>query len=443
MQTPGFHIALVEDDPIMGESLAERLQIEGYGVDWYRTLGQARQGLADGPHHAIISDIRLPDGDGASIMSLLHRDDGFRVPVIFITGYGTIDQAVALLKQGAEDYLTKPLDIRELLQRLDQVLVRARAVDPRSGSRALGVSDAMRRVEEQLVCLAAHPDVPVLFHGESGVGKEVAARYLHDLQGHQGPFEAVNCAAIPPTLMAAELFGHEKGAFTGAERRHLGLFERAAGGTAFLDEIGDMPIELQPTLLRILQERRFNRLGGKTSCPVHSRILLATHQDLDRLVAEHRFREDLYYRINVVQVEIPPLRQRRGDIAWLAERFVHRYNQAHPERTRRLSPAATAWLARQDWPGNARELENRIQRACILGQGETLFPEDFQHQAHGPEPDGGTDLNDYLQRNEAEYIVATLRDHDLRIKETAAALGISRKTLWQKMKKYGIDRSGL
>lgn len=436
------HILLVEDDPIMGESLRTRLEIEGYTASWAKTVEAARKALAGPAPDIVISDIRLPDGNGEQLLEWIHDQLDHPPPVLFMTAYGTIDQAVRLLKHGASDYLTKPLDIEQLLQGIRKALNARGWIAPESATRALGVSEAMRAVEDQLVKLAQFPETPVLLHGESGVGKEVAARYLHDLQAPDQPFEAINCAAIPESLIGSELFGHEKGAFTGANQRHAGLFERAAGGIAFLDEIGDMPLALQPTLLRLLQERQFLRLGGNQPVEARCRILFATHQNLRQQVLQGNFREDLYYRINVVQVEIPPLRERRSDIPWLAERFLHAFNSVHPESPRRLSAEALDLLGRHDWPGNVRELKNTIERACILARDTLITPAELAlNDPPAPAPD--TALAQHLKQDEREYIIAMLRAHGLRVQETAQALGISRKTLWQKMKRYGIDRDKL
>jgi len=427
----------------MGESLVERFELESFGVDWYSSLQEAQVGLSTKRFDAVISDIRLPDGSGADLLPLLRKLLGMVPPTIFITGHGSIDQAVSLLKQGATDYLTKPLDIGQLLERLEKLRQDSTGIEPESASRALGVSAVMHDIETKLVRLSGHPNIPVLFYGESGVGKEVAARYLHSLQCPSAPFEALNCAAIPDTLISSELFGHEKGAFTGADKQRPGLFERASDGFAFLDEIGDMRLELQPVLLRLLQERQFTRLGGKSKHNITSRILFATHQDLKQLVKAGQFREDLYYRINVVQIEIPPLRERREDIAWLVERFMYQYNRQNPDRSCALSADARDYLTRQTWPGNVRELQNTIQRACILANNELLQVEDFTLHHDGSSDSASPELNDYLQHGEREYIITTLRKHALRINESAEALGISRKTLWQKMKKYEINRDKL
>jgi DNA-binding NtrC family response regulator len=440
-----FYIALVEDDPIMGESLLERLELEGFGVDWFQSFQQAEHGLARKSYNAIISDIRLPDGNGANILSLVKKKSGGTVPpTIFVTAYGTIDQAVSLLKQGATDYLTKPLDTGQLLERLAAYRRdTAKTVEPESATWALGVSAAMRDIESQLVRLVEHPYVPILFSGESGVGKEVAARFLHDQQCPATPFAAINCAAIPDTLISSELFGHEKGAFTGAERRHAGLFERAGRGFALLDEVGDMSLSLQPVLLRVLQERRFTRLGGKSALEIEGRVLFATHQNLKDLVRAEKFREDLFYRINVVHIEIPPLRERREDIGWLADRFLHKFNLGNTTAPRSLSVDARDYVSRKDWQGNARELKNALQRAYIFSKNEVLQIEDFGNQPDLLPEEMASGLNNYLQHDEREYIVHVLRAHGLRIAESATVLEISRKTLWQKMKKYGIVRDEL
>ena len=276
----------------------------------------------------------------------------------------------------------------------------------------------------------------MLIRGESGVGKEVLARHLHELLNPEAPFVAINCAALPEQLATSELFGHEKGAFTGASRQHLGAFERAGRGILFLDEIGDMPLDLQSQLLRVIQERRFSRLGGEREYPFEGRLVCATHRDLQKLVLEGRFREDLYYRLNVVQFEIPPLRRRPADILWLAEQFIRenaaRVGRSNPpaidERTRNA-------LLAYHWPGNVRELKNLVDRACIFCDGDTLSPELLGLPA--AEPAG---LKRQRQEAERETILQALRLHGGQMQKTAKALGISRKTLWEKMKKLGIDR---
>ncbi len=356
-------ICLVEDDPIMGEALAERLDLEGFQVRWHRTgLAALADLTGSGPQIAVI-DINLPDISGMALFDRIGREARPAPPCVFITGCGSIEDAVRLLKLGAADYLTKPLDPAALVEKL-RTLVReaaqtqeigaASADGPstRSGSAStglwepLGISPAMRRLEEQLARIARHPATPLLIAGESGVGKELVAQRLHALQCPAAPLIAVNCAALPESLIEAELFGHEKGAFTGADRRRAGVFERAGEGILFLDEIGDMPLALQPRLLRVLQSRTLTRVGGSETVEVPARVVCATHQDLSALVREGRFREDLYYRIKVLELRIPPLRERPEDVLWLAERFLAAHSRRFPDERRDLSAADRDLLLR-------------------------------------------------------------------------------------------------
>ena len=435
MNTSITDIALVEDDPILGETLHERLELEGFSCDHYGCATDALAGLEEKRYRIILSDIRLPDGSGESLFDAVRRRLTPPPPMVFITGYGSIEQAVRLLHQGAADYLTKPLDLSALLGRLRELLAHTHPAPTADDM----VVPGLRPFFQQIPKLAPHRELVVLIQGESGVGKEILARHLHERLEPGTPFVAVNCAALPDQLAASELFGHEKGAFTGALRRHAGAFERAGRGVLFLDEIGDMPLELQSQLLRVIQDRRFRRIGGEQEMAFEGRLVCATHRDLQALVRQERFREDLYYRLNVVQFEIPPLRKRPADILWLAEQFV-RENAArvgrHPppaidQRTRNALLAHT-------WPGNVRELKNLIDRACIFCDGDALTPELLGLPEGGP---GG--LKKQRQDAERETIRQALRLHDGRIQQTAAALGISRKTLWEKMKKLGIRRDEL
>jgi DNA-binding NtrC family response regulator len=427
-------VCLIEDDPIMGEALAQRLEVEGFEVVWYRTGREGLRALVGEGTDLAVIDVNLPDLSGAD---LFERLIGERVPVppsLFITGYGTIDDAVRLLKLGAVDYLTKPLNPAALIEKLRSLAgtVEARADGPSED--ALGVSPAMRQLVCELTRIARHPTTPVLIGGESGVGKEVVARHLHRLQCPDAPFIAVNCAALPETLVEAELFGHEKGAFTGADRRRAGVFEQAGCGILFLDEIGDMPLALQSRLLRVVQSRQLTRIGGAEPVDVRARLVCATHQDLAALVREGRFREDLYYRVRVLEIQIPPLRERPEDILWLAERFVADYARRAPEERRTLSAEDRELLLQATWPGNVRELQHTLERACIFGHGERLAL-DAQQEAH---PEKG--LKAQAQASERAAIMAALTEQDNSMTATAARLGISRKTLWQKMKRYGLSR---
>ena len=426
-------IALIEDDPIVGESLQERLQLENYACDWFPTGREALNGIGQHPYQLILSDIRMPDMDGEQLFDALMQQRTELPPFIFITGYGSIEQAVRLLRKGATDYLTKPLDLPELLARLRD-LVKHR---PPPETDDDGIAPGMRPFFQKIPHLAPHPEVVVLIQGESGVGKEVLARHLHETLTPKQPFEALNCAALPESLAGSELFGHEKGAFTNASRQHAGAFERAGSGVLFLDEIGDMSLELQAQLLRAIQERVIQRIGGEKTIPFQARLICASHQNLQQLVREGRFREDLYYRLNVVQFEIPPLRKRPADILWLGQQFI----RANAARIGREPPPAIddrtrdAMLA-YEWPGNVRELKNLIDRACIFCESDSLSPEMLGIAIASPT----NNLRSARDEAERERILHALDVNQGHMQKTADMLGISRKTLWGKMKKLSIDK---
>lgn len=427
-------VCLIEDDPIMGEALVQRLELEGFAVTWHRTGRDGMRALAAGVDDLAVIDVNLPDLSGADLFARLLEERVRLPPSLFITGYGTIEDAVRLLKLGAAEYLTKPLDPTALIEKLQALAGAAGAHGGISGDDPLGVSPAMRHLAAELARIARHAETPVLICGESGVGKEVVARHLHRLQCPDAPFVAVNCAALPETLIEAELFGHEKGAFTGADRRRAGVFEQAGGGILFLDEIGDMPLALQSRLLRVVQGRQLNRIGGSEPVQVRARLVCATHQDLAALVREGRFREDLFYRVRVLEIRIPPLRERPEDILRLAERFVADYGRRVPQERRVLTAADRTHLLQHSWPGNVRELQHTLERACILGQGERLALKD------APDAPARTGLKAQAQASERAAIEAALAEQGFSMTATAARLGISRKTLWQKMKRYGVTR---
>jgi DNA-binding NtrC family response regulator len=451
-----MQVLLIEDDPLMGETLSERLQLEGFRCQWLRS-GQAA--LASQQHaDVVVSDIKLPDTDGPTLMK---RIDGARrsLPWIFITGYGTVAQREQLLAAGANDFFTKPLDLDRLVRRL-RALQRtalddrpAQTSPPVAAAAVLGVSGEMRRLHATIAKLGANWN-SVLVTGESGAGKEELARCLHrESADRELPFVAVNAASLPESLIEAELFGYEKGAFTGAMRAHRGKFEQAQGGTIFLDEIGDMPLTLQARLLRVIQDRTVTRLGAERPIPVQVRLIFATHKHLNDEVRAGRFREDLYYRINVVHLHVPPLRARPEDIAWLAHRFVGDWNLCRPGLSRRLTADGEQVLLRRSWPGNVRELRNAIERACLLSDGELLDPHALAAEdPSAPEPvaapedlavatstDGPAPrLDEFLRIQERAFIRLALARHDWQIGVTAEALGISRKNLWERMKRLAI-----
>ena len=429
-------IALIEDDPIIGEALSERLDFEGFACDWYRDGKSARRGLGQRRYSVVVSDINLPDISGEQLFSDLLGNGQSLAPFIFITGYGAIDQAVRLLKLGAHDYVTKPFHVGELVAKIRSLCERQQ---PAANSDAqLGISTGMRHIEGLLPRLAASRSA-VLISGESGAGKEQVARALHRAADPDGktPFVAVNCGAIPENLIESELFGHDKGAFTGADRERRGVFEQADSGSLFLDEIGEMPPSMQVKLLRAIQDRAVVRVGGATPRKVDIRLVCATHHDLKAMVEQGSFREDLYYRIHVIHLEVPPLRERQEDILWLAARFLDE-RAARGEARRTLTADAERALTRYPWPGNVRELQHCLERACVLSLSPVLNVESL-FAADGP-PATAEDglrqpLSDHLQDCERAYIRRALNECDGRIADTAALLGISRKNLWEKMRK--------
>ncbi len=436
--TQAPRICLIEDDEIMGESLAERFGLEGFGFDWHRAGHDGLAALRRQRYAIVISDIRLPDITGDAMFHGLLSEDVGLPPFIFITGHGDIDTAVSLLKAGAHDYITKPFDLDALIDKIRAI------VSPRNelGSAGLGTSPAMRRIEALLERVAGSA-TSVLITGESGVGKERVAQALHRLAGAASPFIAVNCGALTETLLESELFGYEKGAFTGAYRTRKGVFEQAHGGTLFLDEIGDMPLAMQIKLLRALQERRIVRVGGETPIDVDIRLVCATHQTLQQRVASGDFREDLFYRINVVELHIPPLRERVEDIVPLARTLLAEIAAAKGKASPSLTPAAEHALKAYAWPGNIRELKNALERASLLSNGRSIS-HDLLFGRPAPaltgEQDVASSLRDYLHECERDFILRALATCHWQIQCCADSLGISRKNLWEKMRKLGIEK---
>ena len=429
-------IALVEDDPIMGESLVQRLSLEGTVVRWWKNGREALAEIERERPEAVICDIRLPDMTGDAIFRAAARRDP-APPFLFITGFGDIDEAVRLMRAGAADYLTKPFDMPVLLNRLASLL----PPSPDPGT-VLGVSAPMRAIERTLLRVA-RVRATVLLTGETGVGKEVCARFLHQASGPGGPFMAVNCAAIPGDLLEAELFGHERGAFSGAHQRHLGYAERAGEGTLFLDEIGDLAPSLQAKLLRLLEDRQFYRVGGETSLAFQARIIAATNHDLFEKVAAGTFREDLFYRINVVSIDVPPLRHRPEDIAWLAARFFRQLSAQSASDLAGVSDLAEAALLAHPWPGNARELRNRTERAVALALGPWLMPGDFFPEAAATAAPGDAlaSLEEARMAAERQHIRRALGHTGGEIAQAARLLGVSRTTLWEKMRRLGVSQA--
>jgi DNA-binding NtrC family response regulator len=442
-------ICLVEDDEIMGESLCDRFSLEGFQVEWQRTGQEGLHAISNKNYCLVISDINLPDLNGEDMFAQLLENKRTLPPFIFITGYGSIDRAVRLLKLGATDYISKPFDLDQLVEKARQ-LCPMQTADGKGEALvgdALGISPVMHDIAQSIPRLAKLAST-ILITGESGVGKEHVAKLIHRYARSDSdtPFVAINCGAITESLLESELFGHEKGSFTGAAKARKGVFEQAHGGTLFLDEIGEMSLSMQVKLLRAIQERIIVRVGGETPIPVDVHLICATSRDLKKMVEENTFREDLYYRIHVIRLRIPPLRERKEDVIWFAKLFLGQCAQLSKE-IHLISSVAERALLEHDWPGNLRELKHSVERACILSHNQVLDTEAFfddgsLNSAHPPEvvattANDGT-LAHHLQDCERRFILSALEQHHWHFGNTATALGISRKNLWEKMKKLDI-----
>jgi two-component system response regulator FlrC len=436
-------ILVVEDDRPLQDALVTTLETAGFGVLAAGDGGEALKVLSDRAVDLILSDVQMQPMDGRE---LLRRVQQLKAapPVLLMTAYGTIEQAVAAMRDGAVDYLVKPFEADELERRVERYLKPA-GTPPRPASAPVA-EDPRSRALLTLAARVAQSEVTVLLTGESGTGKEVLARFIHaSSRRSTGPFVAVNCAAIPEQMLEAILFGHEKGAFTGAQARSTGKFVQANGGTLLLDEISEMDLSLQAKLLRVLQEREVEPLGASKAVALDVRVLATSNRDLEQTVRDGKFREDLYYRLSVFPLELPPLRERPGDVAALAHQFVAARSVNAP---RTLSPAAVARLASHSWPGNVRELENVVQRALVLSEGEpTIEPRHLIIEEHStasralapafdsgarPEPAG---LAGELWEEETRRIVTALEAHRGARKRAAAQLGVSERTLRYKLSK--------
>jgi two-component system, NtrC family, response regulator GlrR len=369
MSEAASSVLVVDDDADLLRLLDMRLRSAGFRPVLAGSGEQALARLAVARPRAVITDLRMPGMDGQALFERIHDSDP-SLPVIILTAHGTIPDAVAAAQRGVFGYLTKPFEATELLDLLRRAVGEGAAGQPAAGKpRLAGIVTASPLMAALLdeVALVGASQANVLIQGESGTGKEMLARAVHEAsQRRDGPFVAINCAAIPEALLESELFGHVKGAFTGADVARKGLFQSAQGGTVFLDEIGDMPVALQAKLLRVLQEREVRPLGSQQAVPVDVRIVSATHRDLEVLIAEQSFREDLYYRLNVVNLHIPPLRERREDIAALAQHFVSTLAPKHGRHVVGFAPEAMEALMRFDWPGNVRQLMNVVEQCCAL-----------------------------------------------------------------------------
>lgn len=439
-------IAIIEDDRIMRISLEDALRSAGYDVTSFETGESALRALRDSNFSVIVTDVRLPDIDGINILrEISSRSDS---QVIVMTAFGTIKDAVEVMKLGAFDYITKPFSLDEFLLLIERAInvKKLREENLRlkqdlnrcySFPNIIGNSPEMKKLFS-LMEKVASSDSTVLILGESGTGKELIATTIHyQSKRKDGPLIKVNCAALPEGLIEAELFGHEKGAFTGAIKKKPGRFELANGGTIFLDEVGDLPLPTQAKLLRVIQDRTFERVGGTETLKVDVRIIGATNKDLQKEVKNGRFREDLYYRLNVIPLLIPPLRERKEDIPDLVDFFLKRFNTRLSKNVR-FSKEAMESLLEYDYPGNVRELENIIERVVTLSQGEVIKKEDLPLPFKTLTSARYPSLSEITNQAEREYIIRVLKLTGGNRTRTAEILGISRKTLWEKLNLYGV-----
>jgi DNA-binding NtrC family response regulator len=458
-------ILIVEDKDSLRTMLRHALERQGHAVLEARDQSEAVRLLQQHRPALVLSDLRLPEGDGFGVLRA-SKDLDADIPVIVMTAYGSIEDAVAAMKEGALDFLAKPVDPDHLLLLVARALEQRRIVTEnlllkeelavrRGAPQLVGEDPSLRKVFISLQRAAA-TDTTVLLEGESGTGKELFARSLHALSPRaDAPFVAINCAAIPETLLETELFGHEKGAFTGAIARKLGKFEMAHRGTLFLDEIGDLPLSLQAKILRALEEKRFERVGGTALVQVDVRLVAATNRGLRAQVAARRFREDLFFRLSVFPITVPPLRERAGDIPVLARYFIDRFCRDMKKRPIGLSPSAVEQLVAYRWPGNVRELQNCIERAVILSEGDAIQPRHLNLSFKNEEPpdNGESDpwsdfdlagsLADVSRRAAAQgerlKIQQTLQEADNNKGRAAELLQITYKMLLSKMKEHRLE----
>jgi len=453
-QTAGkASILVVDDEYAVRDSLSHWFEKDGYEVTAAENATEALRALQEHSFDVVLLDIKMPGMDGMELQEHIHKIDP-SLAVIMITAFASVETAVRALKQGAFDYVTKPIDPDELSHLVQRALEQRRLEKENLQLREsldelvavdtiIGESPPMKKVLE-LVQHVAKTNATVLIRGESGTGKELVARAIHaNSPRRYFPIVPVNCGALPETLLESELFGHEKGAFTGAQYRRKGKIEMADGGTLFLDEVGAISPRMQVDLLRALETKEITRIGGSRSLKVDFRVICSTNEDLEKAVEEGRFREDFYYRINVFTLEVPPLRARRSDIPLLAEHFRRRFARQMDKRITDISPQALELLQDYDWPGNVRELANAIERAMVVGQPPEIRPEDLPLGAPRPAPTGETTEPVSLAELEKRHIASVLEQTGWNITRAAEVLGIDRVTVYNKIKKYGLRREGV
>ena len=440
-------LLIVDDELSVRDSLGKWFREEGYEVDTVESANDALTRMAEQRWDAALVDIKMHGTDGIELQQRMHQIDPDLV-VIIMTGYASVETAVAALKNGAYDYVTKPLDpddIAHLVKNAlahkraaqENVLLRETVAEVARPGELIGQSAPMRKMLDAIETVGP-TDATVLITGESGTGKELVARAIHQASPRRfHPLVAIHCGALTETLLESELFGHEKGAFTGAQYRKKGKFEIAEGGTVFLDEIGDITLKTQTDLLRVLQEREITRVGGNQIIKVDFRCVAATNKKLETLIEEGRFRPDLFYRLNIFRIELPPLRDRREDIPVLVDHFVRKFSLAMNKRVNRVAASAMSQLQQQSWPGNVRELENAVERAMVVGQEPELREPDF---AFKPQTESNSSSKT-LEDMERAHILRVVEDCAGNQSHAAEVLDIDRVTLYHKLKKYGWSRT--
>jgi two-component system, NtrC family, response regulator AtoC len=446
-QTP--KILVVDDEKIVRDSLFHWFEDEGYSVDTAEDALDALRQFDKGKYDLILLDMKMPGMSGLELLSKIKEIDRDSI-VILITAFASVPTAIQALKEGAYDYVTKPVDPDELNNLVKNAIEQKSLKDENYllknkieqmiiPENLIGESEEMRKIFE-LIKTVAPTDTTVMIRGESGTGKELVAKAIHlNSKRKYFPIVTVNCGAIAESLLESEFFGHEKGAFTGANYKRKGKFEMANGGTVFLDEIGTISPKIQVELLRIIETKKFSRVGGNDTVKSDFRVITATNEALEELVKEGKFREDLYYRLNVFSIFIPPLRERRKDIAPLAYHFLSKFSTAMNKNVTKISDAAMNFLYGYEWKGNVRELENAIERAVVVGNGDTIELKDlpfYSKNTSDSEPELST-----LSEIEKKYIEKTLIQNNWNINKCAGILGIERATLYNKITKYGLKKS--
>jgi len=446
MKPKDIGILVVDDELIVRDSLTKWFREDGYRVDAAESAAAALRKLQPGCYQIMLVDIKMPGMDGIELLERIKEIDA-GIIVLIITAFASVESAVKALKLGAHDYITKPIDpdyldhviekaLREQELARENVRLRETVTELSDAVEIIGESSEMQKVME-MVKTVAPTDTTVLIRGESGTGKELIARSIHAASPRRFcPMVTVNCGAMTETLLESELFGHERGAFTGAQYRRKGKIELADGGTLFLDEVGNIDGKTQMDLLRVIETKQFMRVGGSETLHSDFRVICATNADLEEAVRTGAFREDLYYRLNVFTIDLPPLRGRRGDVAKLSHYFLERFSRQMNKRVRGFSPDAMHALKAYDWPGNVRELENAIERAMVVTKGETIEREHLPLQALAGPRNGGQRLEDVERR----HIEEVLKETSWNISRSAAILDIDRVTLYHKIEKFGLKR---